>query len=108
MLAGDVPLLVAGDADGEGHHEEGACGERPPGAEAEDQGEAEQGFDPGDGVAEAEDEAVREGGLPHVLRRGAGEGADAVVDADESVAGEVDAEGDAQEDVGEGFVGEGH
>ena len=43
-----------------------------------------------------------------MLRRRAGEAADAVVDADESVAGEVDAEGDPQEGVGKGFVGELH
>lgn len=71
-------------------------------------GQAEQRFDERDGVAEAQDQAVREWRLGHVLRRGARKGADAVVDADESVAGEVDAKGDPQEGVGEGFVGELH
>ena len=51
---------------------------------------------------------MREWRLGYALRRGARKRADAVADADESVAGEVDAKDDTQEGVGEGFVGEGH
>jgi hypothetical protein len=101
-------LLVRRDADGEGHHEDGPGGEREAGAQAEDQQEAEQGFEEGDGVAEAQDEAVRERGFGHVLRRRPRKGADAVVDPDQTVAGEVDAEGDPQEGVSEDFVGGDH
>ena len=36
-----------------------------------------------------------------MLRRGAREGTNAFVNADESMAGEIDANGDAQEGVGE-------
>ncbi len=71
-------------------------------------GQAEQRSNERDGVAEAQDKAVWEWRLGHVLGRGARKGADAVVDADKSVAGEVDAEGDPQEGVGEGFVGKLH
>ena len=51
---------------------------------------------------------MREWRFGHMFGRGARKGADAVVDADESVAGEVDAQGDPQKGVGEGFVGELH
>ena len=39
---------------------------------------------------------------------GLGEGGNAVVDANQAVAGEIDAEGDAEKRVGEGFVIDSH
>ena len=57
LLAGDLPLLIGGDADREGHHEEGAGDEGGAGGEADDEGEAEGGFEEGDAVGEGEDEA---------------------------------------------------
>ena len=66
--------------------------------------QAEQRFDERDGVAEPQNKAVRQWRLCHVLRRSARKGADAVADSDQSVAGEVDAEGDVEEGVGEGLL----
>ena len=63
LLAGYVPLLVGGDSDGQEHHEDGSAGERDAGEDAEDEREAEDGFDERDGVAESVDEAGREWGL---------------------------------------------
>jgi hypothetical protein len=108
LLAGDVPLLVGGDADREGHHEHGSCDERGAGEDAEDEGEAEDGFNEGDGVAEGVGKAGWEWGFDEVFGGGLGEGGYSVVDSDEAVAGEVDAEGDAEEGVGESFVSRSH
>jgi hypothetical protein len=93
LLAGDVPLLVRSDADCEEHHKDGSAGERDASEDAQYEGEAEDGFDEGDGVAESVDEAGREWGFGEVFGRGLGEGGGSVVEADEAVAGEVDAEG---------------
>ena len=108
LLAGEVPLLIGGNADGEGHHEEGSGDEGDAGEDAEDEGEAENGFDEGDGVAEGVGEGLRERGFCEMLGGGLGEGGGSVVDADETVAGEVDAESDAEESVGELTVVEPH
>ena len=58
LLAGDVPLLVGRDADGEDHHEHRSDDKGGAGEDAEDEGEAEDCFDEGDGVAEGV-EAIR-------------------------------------------------
>jgi hypothetical protein len=108
LLAGEFPLLVGGDADGEDHHEEGSGDEGDAGEDAQDEGEAENGFDERDGVAEGVDDAGREWGFGEMLGGGLGEGCGSVVDADQAVAGEVDAEGYAEERVGKGFVRESH
>lgn len=108
LLAGDVPLLVGGDADRQGHHERGSCDERGAGEDAEDKGEAEDGFDEGDGAAEGVGEGLREWGFREMLGGGPGEGGGSVVDADETVTSEVDSEGDAEERVGELTVVEPH
>jgi hypothetical protein len=108
LLAGELPLLVCGDADGEEHHKDGSAGERGAGEDAEDEGEAEDRFDERDGVAEGVDEAGWEWGFGEMFGGGLGEGGGSVVDPDEAVAGEVDAEGYAKERVGKGFVGESH
>jgi len=108
LLGGEVPLLIGGYADGEGHHEDGSGDEGDAGEDAEDEGEAEDGFDEGDSVAEGVDEGLREWGFCEMLGGGLGEGGGPVVDADETVAGEVDAESDAEESVGELTVVEPH
>ena len=108
LLAGEVPLLIGGDADGEEHHEDGSGGEGDACEDAEDESQAEDGFDERDGVAEGVDEGLREWGFCEMLGGGLGEGGGPVVDADETVAGEVDAESDAEESVGELTVVEPH
>jgi protein required for attachment to host cells len=61
LLAGYVPLLVRGDADGESHHKHSATDERNSREDTEDERETEDGFEERDGVAETEGEAVRQG-----------------------------------------------
>jgi len=104
LLAGEVPLLIGGDADGEEHHEDGSGGEGDACEDAEDESQAEDGFDERDGVAEGVDEGLREWGFGEMFCGGLGEGGGSVMDANEAVPSEVDAEGDAEESVGEGFV----
>ena len=108
LLAGHIPLLVCRDADGKDHHENRAADECDSCEDAEGEGEAQDGFDERDSVAEAESEAVWKGRFRQVLGGGCGERAYAVVDADEAVTCEVDAEGDTEECIGEGFVSDSH
>jgi hypothetical protein len=103
LLAGDVPLLIRGDSNGEEHHKDRSADQGDASEETQDKDKAEDGFDEWDGVAEAEDEDVREWGFGEVLCGGVCEGVDSIVDSDEAVAGEVDAEGDAKKSVGKGF-----
>jgi hypothetical protein len=104
LLAGHVPLLVCRNADGEDHHENRAADERDAGEYAQDERETKDGFEERNGVAEGVSDAVWKRRFCHVLCGVCREGAYAVVDADEAVTCEVDAEGDAEERVGEGLV----
>lgn len=104
LLAGYVPLLVRCDADSESHHKHSAADKRDAGEDTQNERETEDGFEKRDSVAEAEGEAVRQSRLREMFGSGCSEGANAVVDADETVTSEVDAEGDAEERVGEGLV----
>ncbi len=97
LLAGEVPLLVGGDADGEGHHEYGSCDERGASEDTKDESYSEDGFDEGNGVAEGVDEAWWEWGFGEMFGGGLREDGDSVVDADEAVAGEIYAESCAEE-----------
>lgn len=91
LLAGNVPLLVRCDADGEGHHKHSAADEGDAREDAEDEHETEDGFEERNDVAETEGETVWERGLCEVFGSRCGEGTYAIVDADETVAGKVDA-----------------
>ena len=108
LLAGDVPLLVRGDADGENHHEDAVAHEGEAGKEAEDENGAKDSFDKRDGVAKGVDGALGEWGFCEVLGGGLGEGGCAVVNPDKSVTGEVDANGNAKQRVGERFIVDSH
>ena len=108
LLAGHVPLLVCRDANGEGHHENRAADERDAGENAQEERETKDGFEEWNGVAESVSEAVRQGRFREVFCGRSRERAYAVIDANEAVTGEVDAESDAQEGVGEGFVVDAH
>ena len=108
LLAGYVPLLVCGDTDSEGHHEHGPTDQRDAGEDTQDERKTEDGLEVWDGVAEAEGEAMRERRLREVFGGRSGEGTHAVVDADESMTGEVDSEGDAKKCVGEDLVIDSH
>jgi hypothetical protein len=104
LLAGDVPLLIRRDSYGEGHHKGRATGQSRTGEDAKNKNKAEDRFDKWDGVAEPEGETVRQRGLCEVFSGGGCECACAVIDADEAVTCEVDAEGDAEKRVGERLV----
>ena len=108
LLTGYVPLLVGGDSDGQEHHKNRSGCKRDAGEDAEDEGEAEDGFDEGDGVAESVGEAGWEWGFSEMICGGLGEGGDAVVDANQAVAREVDAERESEKRVGEGPVTNSH
>jgi len=108
LLAGDAPLLVGGDSEGEGHHENSTADKGVASEDTKDQHEAEDGFEERDSVAETVGETVREWGFGEVFGGGLCEGGDAVVDADQPMAGEVNAERNAQERVGEGLVADSH
>lgn len=108
LLTGDVPLLVRGDADGENHHEDAGADEGGASNEAEDENRAKDSFDKRDGVAKGVDGAVGEWGFCEVLGGGLGEGGCAVVNADKSVTGDVDPNGNAKQRVGERFMVDSH
>jgi hypothetical protein len=108
LLAGEIPLLIGCDAEGEGHHENSAADKGVTSEDTNDEHEAEHGFEERDRVAETIRETVREWGFGEVFGGGLCKSGDAGVDADQSVAGEVYAERDAQEPVGEGLVADSH
>jgi hypothetical protein len=63
LLAGHIPLLICSDADGEGHHENCAADERDAREDAQDEGEAEDGFEKRNGVAQGVGKGVGSGDL---------------------------------------------
>jgi hypothetical protein len=108
LLAGHVPLLVCRNADGESHHKHRAADKRDAGEHAQDERKAENGFEERDDIAEGVSEAGWKRRFCHVLCGVCREGANAVVDADEAMAGEVDAECDAKKRVGEALAIDSH